>query len=79
MPDELKGNIKEGMGKLTGNERMEAEGKAEKDLAKTKRKIEGAGDRLGGTMKEGLGKMAGDRSTELEGKIQKEKGRIKGS
>ena len=37
--DELKGNVKEGFGKLTGNERLEAEGKVDK--------LRGRADRLG--------------------------------
>lgn len=35
--EEMKGNLKETAGKITGNERMENEGKAEKDKAEAKR------------------------------------------
>ena len=38
---QIKGSLKEGVGKLTGNERMQAEGRAEK---------------LGGKVEEGVGK-----------------------
>ena len=31
--DELKGDVKQGLGKLTGNERLEAVGNAEHDAA----------------------------------------------
>ncbi|MHB1133497.1 MAG: CsbD family protein [Chloroflexota bacterium] len=76
MPDELKGNMKEGLGKLTGNERMEAEGKSEKEMAEAKRKAKGLGSELKGNVKEGVGKLTDNERTEMEGKIEKEKGRI---
>ena len=39
--DQLKGSVKEGLGKLTGNEKLQAEGFAEKVVSKVK---EVAGD-----------------------------------
>ena len=40
--DEAKGNIKEGVGKMTGNRDLQAEGRAEHDTAKAKRNVKGA-------------------------------------
>jgi uncharacterized protein YjbJ (UPF0337 family) len=40
--DELKGNVKEGFGKLTGDERLEAEGDAQADAAKARQETKGA-------------------------------------
>lgn len=34
--EELKGAVKEGVGKVTGNERLEAEGMVEKNVGKVK-------------------------------------------
>ena len=34
--DQLKGSVKEGLGKLTGNEKLQAEGFAEKVVSKVK-------------------------------------------
>lgn len=78
MPDELKGKFKEGVGKLTGDERMEAEGKAEKEAAEAERKTKGAMDRAKGSVKEGFGKLTGDERLEGEGKVDKTKGKVKG-
>jgi len=39
--DELKGNLKEGVGKVTGNERLEAEGDAQAKGAKARRETKG--------------------------------------
>jgi uncharacterized protein YjbJ (UPF0337 family) len=49
--DELKGDIKEGLGKVTGNERLEAEGKAEHDAAKAERETKGATNQAKGSVK----------------------------
>jgi uncharacterized protein YjbJ (UPF0337 family) len=44
--EELKGSVKEGWGKLTGNEDLEAEGKAEKWSGKAKGTVDEAVDDL---------------------------------
>lgn len=41
---DVAGKVKEGVGKLTDNERMEAEGKADQALAAAKKKVEQAKD-----------------------------------
>jgi uncharacterized protein YjbJ (UPF0337 family) len=44
--EELKGTVKEGLGKLTDNEKLEAEGKAEKWAGKAKGAVDDAVDAL---------------------------------
>ena len=75
--DELKGDVKEGWGKLTGNERVEAEGRAEADKAKAMRETKGAMQQAGGSLKEGVGKLTGDERLEAEGEADKLAGKAK--
>jgi uncharacterized protein YjbJ (UPF0337 family) len=72
--DELKGNLKEGAGKLTGNTNMEAEGAAERDSARAERNVKGAANEVKGNLKEGVGKLTGDESTRAEGVADQLKG-----
>jgi uncharacterized protein YjbJ (UPF0337 family) len=44
--EELKGTVKEGLGKLTDNEKLEAEGKAEKWAGKAKGAVDDTVDAL---------------------------------
>jgi uncharacterized protein YjbJ (UPF0337 family) len=72
--DEAKGNIKEGLGKVTGNQDMEAEGKAEHDSATAKREVKGVGNQVKGSVEEGLGKVTGDEETRARGTADRLKG-----
>ena len=72
--DELKGKVKEGLGRLTGNKRLEAEGEAGSQAARTKRKTRGALREAGGSVKEGFGKLTGDELTQAEGTTEKLRG-----
>jgi uncharacterized protein YjbJ (UPF0337 family) len=72
--DEAKGNIKEGVGKVTGNRDMEAEGKAEHDTAVGKRQVKGAANQVKGSVEEGLGKVTGDEETKARGTADRLKG-----
>ena len=67
--DELKGNVKEGFGKLTGNERLEAEGDSQADAAKARRKTKGAMRQAGGKVKKAVGHLIGNERLEAEGKV----------
>ena len=67
--DELKGNVKEGFGKLTGNERLEAEGDSQADAAKARRKTKGAMRQAGGKVKKAVGQLIGNERLEAEGKV----------
>jgi len=72
--DELKGNLKQGVGKMTGNTDLEAEGKAQHDAAKASREIKGAGNQIKGHVEEGVGKMTGDEETRARGTADRLKG-----
>ena len=73
--DELQGNLKETAGKLTGNERLEAQGDAEADAAKAKREMKGAAREAGGTVKERLGDLTDHERLEAEGKADRLRGK----
>jgi uncharacterized protein YjbJ (UPF0337 family) len=72
--EELKGKVKEGAGKMTGNDEMEAEGRAEHDMAKAKRETKGAANQMKGRVEEGLGKVTGDDETRARGTADRIKG-----
>ena len=73
--DEFEGRIKEGTGKVTGNERLEAEGKGKAEAARTARRLKGAAREAAGSLKEGAGKLMGDRPREAEGAADRLKGK----
>jgi uncharacterized protein YjbJ (UPF0337 family) len=72
--DELKGKVQQGLGKLTGNKRLEAEGEVRSGTARARRKTKGALRRAGGAVKEGVGKLTGREVTEAEGTAEKLRG-----
>jgi uncharacterized protein YjbJ (UPF0337 family) len=72
--DELKGNMKEGLGKVTGNTDKQAEGKAEHDTAKASRETKGVANQVKGSVEERVGKLTGDESTEAHGTSDRLKG-----
>ncbi len=72
--DEMKGNVKKGVGKATGNEDLEAKGEAEKDTAKASREAKGLGNQVKGGVKEGVGKLTGDEETRASGAADRLKG-----
>jgi uncharacterized protein YjbJ (UPF0337 family) len=72
--DELKGNVKRGIGDLTDNERLEAEGRAEAESARAKRQAKGAANKVKGSIQEGIGKMTGDESTRAQGTADRLRG-----
>jgi len=73
--DELKGKVKKGISKLTGNERLEAEGDAEADAAKAQRETKGAIRQAGGKVKEAMGDLIGNERLEAGGKADQLRGR----
>ena len=73
--DEMKGSLKQGAGKLTGDEGLQAEGKAEETTASAKRETKGAMREGGGALKEGFGKLTGDEGTEAEGMADRARGK----
>jgi uncharacterized protein YjbJ (UPF0337 family) len=72
--DEMKGDIKEGVGKVTGNRDLEAEGRAEHDTAKARRETKGAAKQVKGSVEEGLGKVTGDEETRARGTADRIRG-----
>jgi uncharacterized protein YjbJ (UPF0337 family) len=72
--DETKGNLREGVGKMTGNRDMEAEGRAEHDSAKARREIKGAANQVKGKVEEGLGRVTGDDESTARGTADQIKG-----
>lgn len=74
--DEMKGSVKEGVGKLVGNERMEAEGAAERTAAKAERETKGAANQVAGNAKMAAGKLVGNDRLHAEGQAQDAKGAV---
>jgi len=72
---ELKGSLKEGVGKLVGNEKLEAKGHAEKVQGRTRRRAGGLAKEVKGTAKQVAGKTTGDIDLEYEGKAEAKVGR----
>jgi uncharacterized protein YjbJ (UPF0337 family) len=72
--DELKGDVKKGLGGLTGNKRLQAEGEVQAEGARAKRKTKGAVRELRGAVKEGVGELTGDEATQAEGTADKLRG-----
>jgi uncharacterized protein YjbJ (UPF0337 family) len=75
--DELQGRAKEGVGTLTGDERMAREGRTEADMAKVKRETEGAIDQGVGRAQEVTGDVLGDEDMEARGKARQLEGDAK--
>ena len=74
--DEAKGNLKQGLGKLTGNTDMETEGRAESDTARAKRQVKGAAGEVKGRVEEGLGQVTGDDENQARGMADRIKGNL---
>ena len=64
--NEMVGGIKEGLGKLTGDDGLEAEGAAQKNMGKAERKTSGAFHEAKGSFKKGVGRA--DRLTDARGR-----------
>jgi uncharacterized protein YjbJ (UPF0337 family) len=72
--DEARGSIKQGFGKLTGKQDVEAEGKAEQDSAVARREVKGAANQVKGNVEEGLGKVTDDDELRFRGTADRLKG-----
>ena len=77
--NETKGNIKEGVGKVTGNEQMQREGQVESDAAKVQRQVQGTAEQVQGQVQEGVGTLTGDQSTVAAGKAKQVEGQARRS
>lgn len=72
--DDLAGNVKQGIGNLTGNDRMVGEGKAQEaegdirqGVAKGVGQVKGAAEEVGGKIKQAFGDATDDTSTQASG------------
>jgi uncharacterized protein YjbJ (UPF0337 family) len=72
--DEMKGNIKESVGKMTGDRTMQAEGRAERNTAKAKRETKGVANQVKGKVEEGIGRVSGDEEARARGIADRMKG-----
>jgi len=84
--EKVKGNVKETVGTVVGNERMEAEGKAQKlkgeaevQTAKSQEYSKGLYEQSTGALKENIGWAVGNEQMEAEGKVTKLKGEARKS
>lgn len=74
--NEIVGGIKEGLGKLTGDDALEAEGTTQKAAGKTERNISGAGHEVKGSVKSAAGSLLDSPSLKAEGEAEKLQGHI---
>jgi len=72
--DEMKGSLKQGAGKLTGDQDLEAEGHAEHDVAHAARQTKGIGNQLKGSLEETVGKLTDDEEARARGAATRLKG-----
>ncbi len=84
MTDQLAGNVKQGVGSLTGNEQMEAEGRAQElqgesrqEAAKTAGTARGMGEEAKGNIKQGAGDLLGNEQMQAEGRVEELKGKAR--
>jgi uncharacterized protein YjbJ (UPF0337 family) len=74
--NEIKGGLKEGLGKLTGDESLEQEGRSQKQIGRTQRKAGGAVKEAGGNVKKAAGKALDSPSLKAEGEADRLRGRV---
>ena len=82
--EELKGNVKKGVGDVLDDKQMQAEGEAERlkgqarqDAAKSAERLKGAGEELKGNVKKGVGDVLDDEQMEAEGEAEGLKGQAR--
>jgi uncharacterized protein YjbJ (UPF0337 family) len=74
--NEMVGGIKQGLGKLTGDDGLEAEGAAQKNMGKAERETSGAFHEAKGSVKKGAGKLIGSPTLQAEGEAEKLGGKV---
>lgn len=84
MFERAKGRVKEEVGDVTDDPRLEDEGRREQELGRTRtdvarasERMRGAGEEMKGSLKRGLGDLADDERMESEGHLEKTKGRLR--
>lgn len=88
---QLKGALKEGVGKLIGDEKLKVDGSVERAAGKAQSdaadgagqiagidtdRIKGVGHQLKGAIEEGLGKLLGDRKLAIDGAAERAAGKL---
>ena len=73
---ELKGGFKEGLGKLTGDEALEAEGAGQKQAGRAQRKASGVVRETVGGVKKAVGDAIDSPTLEAEGEADKLRGKV---
>jgi uncharacterized protein YjbJ (UPF0337 family) len=78
----IAGKVKQGVGKLIGNEQMVADGargviqgQAQEEAAKSAERVIGAGEELSGTIKHVVGDMIKSPELSIEGQAEANKGK----
>jgi len=77
--NEFVGGVKEGLGKLSGDDALEAEGGAQKNAGKAERKMSGAAREVKGNLKKAAGGLLGSPTLKAEGEADKISGKIERS
>ena len=72
---EIEGGLKKGLGKLTGDEGLEAEGAAQQTAGKAGRKAGGAAREGKGSIKDVVGDAINSPTLEAEGKADRVRGK----
>lgn len=82
--EELGGKIKQGLGKLLGNEQMEAEGaakavkgEARQEVAKGAERVKGKVEEVVGAVKNRVGHVIDNEQMEAEGKVKEIQGEVR--
>ncbi|MCC7372109.1 MAG: CsbD family protein [Chloroflexi bacterium] len=74
--DEIVGGVKKGLGKLTGDRALEAEGTAQQAHGEAERKMSGAAQEVKGNIKKAAGSVLGSPTLKAEGEADKIAGRV---
>ncbi len=77
--DEIKGGLKKGLGKLTGDEGLEAEGTTQQKVGEAGRKAGGAARETKGSIKDTVGDALDSPTLEAEGKADRLRGKTERS
>jgi len=73
--DEIKGGLKQGLGKLTGDKGLQAEGATQKESGRVRRKAGGAAKEAKGSAKRAAGKVIDSPTLQAEGEADRLGGR----
>jgi uncharacterized protein YjbJ (UPF0337 family) len=73
--NEVVGGIKQGLGKLTGDDALEAEGAAQKNMGTAERHSAGAVHEMKGNVKKAVGDMLDSPTLQAEGEADRLRGK----